>query len=120
MDDSLHNFVLANSSRSPGYDALEARVFAVWDTVSATLAEGKTQIRLLLLEATFRETGTGMNAHYVFSNVPAGRYTLFGEWKIGDGEYQWWSHIELRAGQQLTKDLDNDAEANNQLFCGIT
>jgi hypothetical protein len=63
------------------------------------------------------ETGTGINAHFRFELVPSGKYFLFGEWKIGDNNYQWWAPIEVLPGTTLKKDLDNSVEADGLASC---
>lgn len=81
--------------------------------------EAVDSVRSALTSAA-RTTGTGMNAHYSFTGLTAGEYVLFAEWSLGDKryQYQFYTVVNLKAGQTLTKDLENSVEADDKLFCG--
>jgi hypothetical protein len=58
-------------------------------------------------------TGSGMDAHYVFSVAKPGKYVVFSGWTIGDRLYQWWAPIDVALGQTLKRDLDNSVEVGS-------
>jgi hypothetical protein len=105
----------------PGGPEITRYVDALVDSAERLHAAQKpSAARSIRAKVTARpglETGTGMNAHYKFEKVPPGEYFLFGEWKIGDNNYQWWAPIELLPGTVLKKDLDNSVEADGLASC---
>jgi hypothetical protein len=119
IEDSLSKLIEGGASGDE-WEALWRRDSAAMDSISAEFRSGKSAIRTMIVGAVFRETGTGMSAHYTFTDIPAGKYVLFGEWTIGKRNYQWWLPVEVRAGDRLQKDLDNAAlAAVGQVTCGI-
>jgi hypothetical protein len=82
-------------------------------------ADVVSSVRSALMGDTVASARTDMSAHYRFSAVNPGHYRLFGEKAIVDRQYQWWTTVEILPGQNLRKDLDNSAEANKSVYCGI-
>ncbi len=74
-------------------------------------------IRAALLKATLSEAATGVNGHYVFSDVRPGRYALWAETAIRERSYTWWTPITVAGRDSLKKDLDNSTEARAALYC---
>lgn len=105
------------------WNALSGHNIAYFDTLAQhqRVIEAVTmvQVRQALVSATVDTVSAGMNAHFMFARVPAGTYILFGEWKIGDNDYQWWAPVSVVASKTLRRDLDNSVEADNRVFCGI-
>jgi hypothetical protein len=82
------------------------------DTVGLRLTVDTALARL-----TLASSKTGINAHYRFDRVPAGRYILWAETRIGDNPYTWWAPIGV-AGDSVSVDLDNSTEGRAALYCG--
>lgn len=91
-------------------DDLKTRV-----AVAAVLA--RSRVHAAILSAVVDTSGTGVNAHYSFSAVPAGRYVLFAEWTLGSSSYAWWKSVTLHAGENIRLDLDNSSEVRAALYC---
>ena len=81
--------------------------------------EAVDSVRSALTSAA-RTTGTGMNARYSFTGLTAGEYVLFAEWSLGDKryQYQFYTVVNVKAGQTVTKDLENSVEVDDKLYCG--
>lgn len=93
------------------------------DRIAVLSFEGKRDVllrqlndsaRTLLLDLMQKHatgtTGSGMNAHFVFSGVQPGRYAIYSEWTISDNEYAWWAPVSVLQGARLVRDLDNSVE----------
>jgi hypothetical protein len=64
--------------------------------------------RIATLAAAGRTSPTGMNAHYEFTAVPAGRYYLVSSMAMGDETKAWLVPVLIKRGQHLRVDLDNN------------
>lgn len=100
-------------------DELRTRDSELLHEISDYVRDTRAQLHGLLLGNKITETGTGMNAHYRFENLPSGSYAVFAEWPLGRRTYQWWAPVVLEDGQRLTRDLDNSTEVSETFFCGI-
>jgi hypothetical protein len=63
-------------------------------------------------------TGTGMNAHYRFTNVKPGKYLVWSDFPIGRRLYAWLLPVEVTAGQTVRRDLDASGENGRVFHCG--
>ncbi len=75
------------------------------------------QLDTALLRLTVASSKTGINAHYHFDRVPAGKYILWAETMIGDNNYTWWAPVLVTDGDSVSKDLDNSTEAHVAVYC---
>jgi hypothetical protein len=71
-----------------------------------------------LLRLTVASAKTGINAHYHFDHLPAGKYVLWAQTMIVDNSYTWWAPIVVTGRDSVSKDLDNSTEARAALYCG--
>jgi hypothetical protein len=76
------------------------------------------QLDNVLRRLTIASSKTGINAHYHFDHVPAGKYILWAETMIGDNNYTWWAPVVVEGRDSVSKDLDNSTEAHAALYCG--
>jgi hypothetical protein len=117
MDDLLNplkldawHAIIDRQKRAPAEDSiLEKR----------TWIRAADAIHAVIARSILDTVGTGMNAHYVFTVTKPGEYIVFSEWEIFDNAYRWWAPINLSPGQLLKRDLDNSAQADLRLFCGV-
>jgi hypothetical protein len=100
-------------------ERLRMEAKAVHDSLANETVATLSAVVFTLAQSAVGHSETGMNAHYSFSNIDAGRYIVFGEWTIGNNEYQWWAPVEIKAGQRLANDLNNSVEAKGKVYCGI-
>ena len=75
------------------------------------------QLDSSLHRAAVASSPTGINAHYHFDHVAAGKYILWAATMIGENSYTWWAPITISSGDSLSKDLDNSTEAHSALYC---
>lgn len=112
-----------NESKRQAWRTLSDRHIKMLETstvlVAGARAQATAQIDRLIVQSTADTTGTGMNAHYTFTRVAPGNYILFGDWRIGDNDYQWWAPVTAVAGRTVRRDLDNSVEADDKLYCGV-
>jgi hypothetical protein len=87
------------------------------DTLSADTTLLRLTVDTALARLTVASSKTGINAHYRFDRVPAGRYILWAETRIGDNPYTWWAPIVV-GGDSVSVDLDNSTEGRAALYCG--
>jgi len=87
------------------------------DSLPSLRARSRLRIDSILLQRAVAEAPTGVNAHYRFAEITAGKYVLWTETMIGDNHYTWWAPIVISAGDSLTRDLDNSTEVDASLHC---
>ena len=88
---------------------------------AAVLAEKWVEASANLLANAFvssgKSTPTGMRAHYVYGEPPAGNYWLWASTQLSNASYFWLSPVQLAAGRNVTLDLGNTIVREGALDC---
>jgi hypothetical protein len=77
----------------------------------------RAAMEAVLTGATMATSPTGVEGHYQFDSLRAGRYVLWATTDIGAHHYTWWAGILVAAGDSLRHDLDNASEADARINC---
>lgn len=69
----------------------------VFDEIGVEFDRATSRANAIVAAYTVAETGTGMNAHYVFKAVTPGTYRLHAMFHLGERYYQWLTPINISA-----------------------
>jgi hypothetical protein len=72
-----------------------------------------------LVPFTAGRATTDNDARYRFDSLPAGRYVLWAEARIGDNDYTWWAETTVVAGDAMQLTLDSTRLSGSERFCYI-
>lgn len=89
------------------------------DTLRALQDRTEARVHSVLVPSAARRTTTGTEARYRFDSLPAGRYVLWAEARIGDNDYTWWAETTLAAGDAMQLALDRSRLAGPERWCYI-
>jgi hypothetical protein len=104
------------SSVSPAVPSDELN--AVLDTLFRTARVARRTVDSLLTSRSVRTVETDRAGHYIFENIPSGKYSLWAMMRYGTTYNLWWQELDVRTGRD-TVDLDNRAAAaGKKLYCG--
>jgi hypothetical protein len=106
QETAIYDSITSGKVRKKRLSELSSRLLPLSRQKDSLYSRAKAAVRVALAQASYRTEGTGINAHFRFTGVPAGKYILFAEWQLGSSDYRWWVPISLSEGQSLHKDLD--------------
>jgi hypothetical protein len=115
MRDSQTKAILAGNIER--VDAISGRMVKLDVASDSIVRDLYRTVRSKVAKSVVDTTGTGMNAHFRFDSVAAGRYIVFAEWTVGQNPYHWWAPVTVDSGR-VRRDLDNSVEGGDQPFCG--